>query len=286
MEAKTDVVLVTGATGQHGGAVARALLAAGVPTRVLTRDPGSEKAAAVGRLGAELAEGELTDVDSLAAAMAGVSTVYGVTTPFGAGADAEIAQGRALIAESERAGVGWLILASVASADRQTRIPHFESKWAVEQLLRESSVDHTVVAPTYFFQNLGDLGSKVADGGLALAIPGDVPLQQIDLADIGAVVAVIIGRRDEFVGQRIEMASDQPTPQQMVAALSAAANRTLAYSEIPLDQIAARSADLAAMYRFLGSGGYSVDIPAFRARFPGIAFRSFADWAAGELRPA
>jgi len=78
------------------------------------------------------------------------------------------------------------VFASVASADQHTGVPHFESKWQIEQQLAASDLQHSVVAPTYFYENLGDLGQKVADGELALPLPPARPLQQIALSAAGA----------------------------------------------------------------------------------------------------
>jgi uncharacterized protein YbjT (DUF2867 family) len=163
-------VLVTGATGVHGGAVVRALLADGRAVRALTRDMGSARAAELKALNAELVRGDLLDATSLAAAMTGVSAVYAVTTPFSDGPDGEIQQGERLIAAASQTNVPWLILASVASADRATGIPHFESKWRIEQQLRASRISHTVVAPTYFYENLGEPADVIARGELALPL--------------------------------------------------------------------------------------------------------------------
>jgi uncharacterized protein YbjT (DUF2867 family) len=271
-------VLVTGATGPHGGAVAGALLSAGRRVRVLTRNAGGAQARELGALGAELATGDLLDRAALIDAMEDVSAVYAVTTPFGAGADAEIEQGRQIIAAASAVQLPWLVLASVASADRASGVPHFESKWQIEQQLRSSGVPYTVVAPTYFYENLGDPRQTIADGELALALPASRPLQQIALADVGATVASILTRERELLGQRIELAADQPTPQQMAEALSVAGSKPIRYTQLELDAVAARSADLAAMNRFLMSGGYQVDIAAVRTRFHDVNWTTFTEW--------
>ncbi|MEV4360877.1 NmrA family NAD(P)-binding protein [Nonomuraea sp. NPDC049625] len=74
-------VLVTGATGQQGGATARALLAAGVPVRALVRDPATDRAKAVEALGAELVTGDLHDRDSVIRAARGARAVFSVQMP-------------------------------------------------------------------------------------------------------------------------------------------------------------------------------------------------------------
>lgn len=272
-------VLVTGATGSHGRAVVEALLAAGRSVRVLTRDPRSGRAQALAELGAEPVAGDMGDAGSLEAAMAGTLAVYAVTTPFSGGPNDEIEQGEQLIAAAHAVDVPWLILASVASADRGTGVPHFESKWRIEQRLRVSPIAHTVVAPSYFYENLGDPADTIAAGELALALPASRPLQQVALADLGALVAALLHRREEFLGVRLEVAGDQPTPQQMADAIAFAGDRPVQYRRIDLTEVAARSADLAAMYRFLEQTGYQVDLDALRDRFPELRWTSFAQWA-------
>lgn len=81
------MILVTGVTGQQGGAVARSLLRQGQKVRVLTRNP--DKTAGLAKAGAEVIKGDLTDPTSLAAALRGVQDVFAMSTPFEAGMDAE-----------------------------------------------------------------------------------------------------------------------------------------------------------------------------------------------------
>lgn len=230
-------MLVTGATGTHGGAVAQALLAAGA------------------------------------------IAVYAVTTPFSHGPQRELQQGERIIAAAAAAEVPWLILASVASADRATGVPHFESKWRIEQRLRASQLPHTVVAPTYFYENLGDPARVIAAGELTLPVAASRPLQQVALADLGALVVAVVARRQEFLGERVEVAGDRPTPRQMADALSFAGGRPVRYRRIDLEEVAERSGDLAAMYRFLEQTGYQVDLDALHGRFPEVGWTSFTRWA-------
>ena len=276
-------VLVTGATGPHGRSVVEALLAAGRRVRALTRNPDGTLAQQLGVLGAELARGDLLDRESLLDAMTGAIAVYAVTTPFSAGPEGELRQGEQLIAAAQATEVPWLILASVASADRATGIPHFESKWRIEQQLQASSVPHTVVAPTYFYENLADPAAIVSAGELILPLSPGRPLKQVALQDLGAVIVAVLDRRQELLGVRFEVAGDEPTPEQMADALSAAGEQPVRYRKIGLDEVAARSGDLAAMYRFLERIGYQVDIGALRDRFPEVSWTSYATWTRASL---
>ena len=96
-------ILVTGATGQQGGAVARSLLAKGQKVRVMTRNP--EKAASLAKAGAEVVQGDLTNQASLQVALRGVHGVFAVSTPFEAGMEAEVRQGIMLADAAKQAGI-------------------------------------------------------------------------------------------------------------------------------------------------------------------------------------
>jgi uncharacterized protein YbjT (DUF2867 family) len=266
-------VLVFGATGTHGGAVAKELLARAVPVQVLVRDPHSERAQALAKNGAHLVVGDLRDQQSLARAMSGAAVAYAITTPFEEGADAEARQGRAIIGAAVEARLPWLIFASVAAATRAD-VPHFQSKARIEERLRDAPIPWTVVAPSYFYENVIGSRAAILQGLLPLPLPVEKPLHQVGLRDLGAVVAAILDRREEHLSGRVEVAGDAPTPREMAAVLGARAVET------PLDELRERSPDLAALYAFLAADGYGIDVHALRARYPEVTWMTFAEWAA------
>jgi len=262
-------ILITGATGTQGGAVLRGLLELGIgPLAALVRDPASPRAAALASLGVELRVGDLADVDSLVAAFTGCAAVYAVTTPFADGPEAEVGQGLDIIAAAERAALPWLLLASVAAADRAD-VPHFVSKAHIEAALAKSDLAWTIVAPSFFYENV-----SAPDGVLSLALPPDKALHQVSLANLAAVVAAILGRRDDHLGVRVEIAGDDPTPLEMAEALGAR------FDQVPLDELRARNEDLGAMYAFLSGEGYAIDVTSLRARYPEVPWQTFREWAA------
>jgi uncharacterized protein YbjT (DUF2867 family) len=271
-----EPVLVTGATGTQGGAVARGLLAAGYPVQALVRNPSSDRALALVDAGATLVKGDLLDVDSLTSAFSQVGVVYAITTPFDSGTGEEERQGATIIAGAEASGLGWLVLASVASADRTDAVPHFASKRHIELQLAATTVPWTVIAPSYFYENVLGSMDAIRQGALPMAIPPDKPLAQVALTNLGQLVATVIGRRRQLLHTRVEVAGDAPTPAEMAAAFGAR------YENVPLDQIA--SPDMQAMYTFLSEQGYAVDPVAVRARYPEVPWVGFADWAAA-LKP-
>ena len=234
----SKTVLVTGATGNQGGAVADALLARGMKVKALVRDPTSPKAEALGTKGIELVEGDLADSASIEAAARGVDAVFVNTSPFApnVGIDGEIKLGRIIIDALEAAKVPHVVYSSVSDADRQTGIPHFESKWDAEQYLAQSGLPATVTAPVYFADNavLGWNIPSLKAGAFRQAMPGDRKLQVVSLRDIGRFNAAVIERGPGLAGRRInyaETSSRRPrwprrSPNTAVAPSSFSANRS------------------------------------------------------------
>jgi len=276
-------VLVLGATGGQGGAVSAALIRAGRPVRALVRDPASPGAAKLTAAGADLAVAAFTDQEALTAAMREAAAAFALTTPFESGTAAEVQQGRAIIAAAAAAGLPFLVFSSVAGATAGTGVPHFESKAAVERTLAGSGLPHTVVAPSYFYDNALGGYRDLLHGTLELSLPEDHRLQQLDRNDLGEFVAMVLADPGRFAGQRIELASDAPTPVQMVNALSGALHRQVRYREVPLTAIS--SPDMAAMWRFLRGPGYQADIAALRHDYPEVGWSTFGGWARRTFRP-
>ena len=281
----TKLILVTGATGQQGGAVARSLLRQGQKVRVLTRNP--DKAAALAKAGAEVVTGDLTNTADLHAALRGVHGVFAMSTPFEAGMDSEVKQGIMLADATKQAGVAHYVYTSVVSADRNTGIPHFETKWQVEQRIREIGLPATVLRPVWFMENFSTFFPPSAEGTLVLPLRPDTKLQMIALKDIGEFGAASFLHPKEFIGQAIDLAGDTLTMPEVAAHLSRTKGRPIRFQQMPDDQVeAAMGHDLALMFRWFNEVGYSVDIPALRKRY-GIPLTTFAEviataaWAKG-----
>ncbi|MFF9497386.1 NmrA/HSCARG family protein [Streptomyces flaveolus] len=272
-----EPILVLAATGGQGAAVTKALAGRGARVRALVRDPGRQAARKLAAAGVDVVTGSLSDADSLAAAMAGVRAVFAYTTPFEAGLEAEVAQGRSIIAAATLARIPHLVFSSVAGADQASGVPHFESKALIEAELASGDVPHTVLGPTYFFDNALGGAERILDGLLDLPLPGDRPLQQLDRADLGAFAAKVLLDPSEYAGQRIELASDAPTPVQMADALGGALGREVRHERFPLSAVT--NPDMHAMWAFLNREGYRVDIPALHGDHPESGWTRYADWA-------
>ncbi|GAA3228055.1 NmrA/HSCARG family protein [Pseudonocardia petroleophila] len=279
----SDPILVLGATGGQGGAVVRALRGRGATIRALVRDPAAPRARALAENGVELVAGDLSDRASVRAAMDGAVAAFAVTTPFEAGTDAEVAQGRAIVGAALDARLPHMVFSSVAGADAGTGVPHFESKGLIETELRASGLQHTVLAPTYFFDNALGSRHEALAGVLRLPITSDHPLQQLDRADLADLAAIGLTDPGRLAGRRIEVAGDAPTPAEMAEALTRVLGQEVRHDRQDIATIG--DPDMHAMWTFLAEEGYQADPVALRAEFPEIAWTRFADWAGNALTP-
>ena len=277
-------VLVSGATGQQGGAVARALLARGHRVRGLTRKPDSDAARRLASAGADIVTGDLGDAAAVAKAASGVDTMFLMGNSYEAGTEEETRQGIVAADAAKAAGVGHLIYSSVADANKETGIPHFESKYLVEKHVAGLGIPYTISAPVAFMENIV---APWALGGLrqgthAFAMPPKRVLQLVALADIGAFVAALVERREQVFGRRFDIAGDELSGEEQARVLSQAIGRSISYQEIPIAAARQQSEDAALMFEWFDRVGYDADIAALHRDFPDIRWHSFADWA-GEV---
>ena len=274
-------VLVTGATGNQGGAVVQALLNRGHQVRALTRNSASPAANRLREQGVEIAVGDFSDQDSLVRAARGVDAVYAMATPFEGGVEQEIAQGIAVADAAKAAGVGHLVYSSVAGADRTTGIPHFDSKYEIEKHILSSGVPYTIIAPVFFMDNmlLPWVLPGLRQGKLAMAMPATRSLQQIAVADVGDIAASVFEHRDAFISRRIDIAGDEPTGDEAAAILSKVTGREIRYEGFPPDVLRAESEDMALMFEWFDTTGYAADIEGLRRDFPKVKWHTFEEWA-------
>ena len=132
----SKTILITGVTGNQGGAVAQALQGSGFRMRGLTRKPESERAAALARHGVDVVKGDLDDEATLRRALAGAWGVFGVQNTGEAGVEREEEQGKRLATLAREAGVEHYVYTSVGSAHKLTGVPHFDNKWRIEETVR------------------------------------------------------------------------------------------------------------------------------------------------------
>jgi uncharacterized protein YbjT (DUF2867 family) len=275
------VILVTGATGNQGGAAATRLLADGWRVRALTRNQASPAARKLASAGAQVVTGDLDDRDSLNAAAEGaygvVSVQQGALGTAPVSFEDEVRRGSNVADAAARARAAQLVYMSVAGAERSAGVRAFGSKREIEEHIRRLGMSATVLRPVSFMDNYADPAFGVQSGSLASPFAPDVPEQLIALDDIATFIAMAFSDPAKYLGNAIAIAGDELRPPQTAEALSRATGRCIPYVQIPLEAVREQSHDAADAVSFLNDkGGYGADIRAARALHPGLM--TFSTW--------
>ncbi len=264
------LILVTGATGHQGGAVLRHLRERGYPTRALTRDPQSEKAHKLTGHQTEVVRGDLDDIASVTRALEDVYGVYSVQD-WQNGKETEVRQGIALADAAARAGVDHFVYSSVAAADRNTGIPHFESKWEIEQHIQRTGMAYTILRPAFFMDNWLMMRDVIDGGKIILPLTPDTKQQMIAADDIGAFVALAFEHGGHWHNRVIELAGDEPTMAEIAQHFTRVSGHPVEYEQVPWEAFEKQMGhEMTIMYRWFQDHGYTVDIDARRAELPGL----------------
>lgn len=290
----SEVVLVTGATGQQGGAVARALVAAGTPVRALVRDPGSANARALAGLGVQLVRGDLDEPESLKPALDGIRGLFSVQTPdfTNLGGDTEIDRACTLAAAAAAAGVPQIVHTSASGATRiideerwGSFVGHaFRVKTLAEDALRDAgAASTTILRPSAFMENFLAPSYFYAPGSAERLLVGydlDVPQAFVAVADIAAAAAAAFADPARFDAVELELASERISLHAAAATLTRVWGRPIT---LPESREAAIADGLPEVFQ--QSQGYLSAHPA--PAFPeylrafGIPVTSLEEWARG-----
>src|ERR1700756_1830435 len=277
-------ILITGVTGNQGGAVAQALQGAGFHLRGLTRKPDNERAAALARHSVDIIKGDLDDEATLCRALAGAWGVFGVQNAGEAGVEREEAQGKRLATLAREAGIEHYVYTSVGSAHKQTGIPHFDNKWRIEETVRGLRFpSHVILRPVFFMENL--LAPYSLQGPtLAWALGPGTKLQMIAVDDIGWVGARAVPDARPLNRREIDLAGDVRTLPEAAEILTQTLGRPIAFAQTPIEQVRQYSKDMATMLQWFDRVGYSVDIAGLEREF-GRPLTKLPEWARRHARP-
>ncbi|MGH7082107.1 MAG: NmrA family NAD(P)-binding protein, partial [Acetobacteraceae bacterium] len=178
-------------------------------------------------------QGSFHDPDSLMRAMDGVYGVFSVQ-PYTAD---EIQQGVAVIEAAKRQGVSHFVHASVGSADEETGIPHFETKVKVEEHLRLSGLQYTIVRPVFFMENWWrGFGESIRNRQLQQPLSPAKSLQMIAVDDIGVFATLAFENLDNWKNRTFSLAGDELSMQQIAGAFSHATAQDVQYVQVSWDQ--------------------------------------------------
>jgi uncharacterized protein YbjT (DUF2867 family) len=176
-------ILVLGATGGQGGAVAAALLDRGRPLRAMVRRLDAPSARGLADRGVDVVAGSLDDTATLGAAMRGVDAC--LRSPLrSAGVDAEVAQGHAILAAAVKHRFRIWSSAQSPAPTSTREYPHF-NKAIIENELVSTGLLYTIVGPTYFFDNALGGEQRIRRGNTRSTASTQSSLQQLARSDLG-----------------------------------------------------------------------------------------------------
>jgi uncharacterized protein YbjT (DUF2867 family) len=219
------LIVVTGATGQQGGAVIRALLkhhSDQFSIRGLTRNPDSDKAKELKKLGVDVVKGDFNDLNSLKEAFNGAYGVFCVTN-FWEGLDAEVEkkQAKNLAFACETAKVHHVIWSTLENTREVLKdkapvlkgdmiTPHFDAKNDANEYFK--GLPTTYFYTSFYYDNFITF-HLLRDNTIALNME-DAPLPMVCLEDLGKAAAHVFTKK-ELIGKKVYIASDTLTCQEI-----------------------------------------------------------------------
>ncbi len=252
---KKKLIAVTGATGAQGGGLVRAILSdpeGGLSVRALTRNPRSEKAAALAALGAEVVAADLDDEKSLAAAFRGAHGAYCVTAFWEHfSPEKELAQAGAMARAAKAEGVAHVVWSTLEDTRKKVplddprmptlhgkyKVPHFDAKGEADGLFRAAGVPTTFLLTSFYWDNLVHFGMgprKGEDGRLAFVLPmAEKKLPGIAAEDIGKCAYGVFRKGEELAGKTVGIAGEHLTGDEMAAGLTKALGQEVVYAYVP-----------------------------------------------------
>ncbi len=251
------IIAVVGATGAQGGGLVRAIAAdrdGPFTARAITRNPSSDKAQALAKLGVEVVAGDAEDAPSLVRAFAGAHGAFCVTNYWEhLSAERDGVQASAMARASRRADLKhviwstledtrkWVPLADnrLPTIDGKYKVPHFDSKGQLDELFAAEAAPTTYLLAAFYWENFIHIGMGLRtgeDGDLVLALPlGGAKLPGIAAQDIGRCAYGVFRRGDSTVGQRIGIAGEALSGAEMAAKMGHALGRKVNFFDVPFD---------------------------------------------------
>jgi uncharacterized protein YbjT (DUF2867 family) len=256
--AAKKIITVVGATGAQGGGVARAILAdksGEFSVRAMTRNPDSEKAAALRSAGAEIVAGDFEDAGSLRRAFEGAHGVYCMTNYWEHfSGDQEMSQAQNMALAAKQAGVRhaiWSTLEDVRkwypledqrmpTIEGKWKCPHFDAKGASDRFFVESGVPTTFLLASFYWENFIYFGSGPKpgpDGTLALTFPmGNSKMDGIAAEDIGKCAFGVFKEGSTYVNKHIGISGGKLSIDEYAAGMARAFGSKVVYNKVTADQ--------------------------------------------------
>ena len=224
---KLPAILVSGATGTIGSALAKLLAEKGIPFRALVRPTGATPHIP----GAEVVEGDLNDQKSLKNALSGIERAFLLTNSSPEAESLQIA----FVDAAKAAGVQHIVKLSQYAAHRDSPVRFLRYHAAVEEKILASGMAYTFLRPNLFMQGLLGFREPIIQQGKFFATIGEAPVSLVDIRDIAEVAAAAL-TNPVHENRIYTLTGPQAiTHRQIAATLSAALGRDIQYIDVPPD---------------------------------------------------
>ena len=255
--AEQKIIAVVGATGAQGGGLVRAILSdvnSGFSARALTRNPSSDKATELARLGADVVAADLDEIESLKRAFEGVYGAFCVTNFWEHfSPEKELAQATNMARAAKEAGLEHVIWSTLEDTRQwgplsdnrmptltgKYKVPHFDAKGEANHSFTKMGVPTTFLLTSFYWDNFIHFGmgpKRGPDGMLAIKLSmGDKKLPGIAAGDIGKCTYGIFQRGHELIGKTIGVAGEHLTGAEMAAAFTRALGEEVRYNDVSAD---------------------------------------------------
>ncbi len=215
--------LILGGTGTVGSLVVRGLLEKGETVRVLTRS--ADRAKDLPK-GAEAVLGDLTDPATYETAFTDYDNLFLLT----ANGPTDLMEGLVALNEAKRTKAKRVVHLSIHDVEKCPEAPHFASKIAIENALKESGLKYTILRPNNFYQNDYWFKDVILQYGAYPQPIGDAGISRVDTRDIG-VAAVRALTEDGHFGKTYALVGpDVLTGADCAAEFSKALGKPVTYS--------------------------------------------------------
>jgi len=267
-------ILITGITGQQGGALAHSLLNQKVAIFGLTRNKNSDKSKAFASKGITVLEGDLDNPSTYQSHLDNMDAVFCVQA-FEQGKDSEIKQGKQFIDCIKSKGIKHLVYSSVMGADLKTGVPHFESKYVLEKYIKASGINYTILRPASFNENFlnPEITKRLARGKLVMPLKKTVTQQYISTDDIGKIAAKVITHPEVYKNKTLSIATDERQVTEVAKMFGTAMKKEIKYQKLPgfITRLL-MGKDLFKMFNYMNHNDFVVvkDIKAVKKEFDGL----------------
>ncbi|OIO02517.1 MAG: hypothetical protein AUJ51_06175 [Elusimicrobia bacterium CG1_02_56_21] len=289
MNCKTEkIIVVTGATGRQGGAVARELLKSGYSVRALTRYPDSQAAKALSGLGAKVIKCDLTDANSHTGVLSGAWGVFALFQPFDHDLRLERETGRRFTATAKNAGIKHYVYSSAAAANLKTGIPYLESKAVIEAAVIGARFEsYVIIRPSFLMDNFTAplLLPEIEQGRLCLALPPHTRVQMVAADDIGKFGRAAFRQAGELSGKEIDIAGDERTPQETADVLGTVYGKKIEFFSSDINSLRKADPEMAAIMDWLDLGCPAIKLQDIPAKY-GVRPMTLEQWARKRKPPA